>query len=311
MSLTDAHCHPTDSPETLDAIASMLTEKLVCMSTAFHDIDSVAALAERFPSKVVPAYGYHPWFTHLVYVDENKKDKYDHYRSVLVPCPTDEFIDQLPDPQPFSDYLEKMHDYLSNNVYAIVGELGLDKVFKLPHPPLCPGQKGSLSQYKVNIDHQVKIFTLQLKMAVNLSRPLSIHSVQTASLMFDTINFVLEELNVSLPETPNICLHSYSGSPEFLSSCWYKAKHLKDKVYVSCSVLINITSKKKASDISLAVPPNKILVESDYHSAGSDMDSHTQSGISRLGSAYGWDNAEATTRLHSNFYEFLQIPSTY
>lgn len=306
LPLTDAHCHPTDDSDTLEAIASMQTQTLVCMSTSFHDIDLVKQIAAKFPQKVVPAYGYHPWFSHLVYLPDRPTDKYEHYRSVLCPSPPDEFIDQLPDPRPFQEYLDIMESNLSDNLYAIVGELGLDKAFRLPEPPLKPGQKGKLSEFRVSLDHQTQIFIRQLKLAIKLSRPISVHSVQTASLTFDTIQHVLADENVSLAETPTICLHSYSGSPEFLESNWFKAKHVKGKVFVSCSVLINISSQRKACNLAAVVPADRILVESDYHSAGPQMDAHTESGVSRLCSAYGWqDLTEAAVRLQANLSQFL------
>jgi hypothetical protein len=54
----DAHCHPTDAREQIDAIASMKTSKFCTMSTRINDQELVAEIAEIYSDRVVPCFGW-------------------------------------------------------------------------------------------------------------------------------------------------------------------------------------------------------------------------------------------------------------
>lgn len=293
--ICDAHCHPTDTMFDIDSkINSMRTSKLTVMSTKFEDIHNVALLAERHREKIIPAFGYHPWFSHLVSID--KDDKVKHYKKVLYPEPTDEFISQLPDPKPFDDYLELMKTYLEKFPYSIVGECGLDKLFRLPDKV-----NGKLTPYKVTIEHQQAILVAHLKLAGELNRPVSVHGVKCPSVLYDTIM----GLNVY---PPSICLHSYTASREFLLSSWLKSTKSspgKPKVFISCSVLINIPNEKKAMDLLEGVPIECVLNESDYHDAGDYMDELNEEAIRRIAKVYGESPGGIALRLSKNYSVFI------
>ncbi|KAM3510075.1 hypothetical protein MY10362_000214 [Beauveria mimosiformis] len=169
----DAHCHPTDTMASIDNLARMRTSVLTIMATRSQDQDLVAEVAESHgldatttttttglpdatgASKVVPAFAWHPWFSHQLYDDSAAEPTYHqlddattsssfssspseakraHYRAVLQPPPDDAFIDSLPDPVPISAFIAATAARLEAYPLALVGEAGLDKAFRLPEP---------------------------------------------------------------------------------------------------------------------------------------------------------------------------------
>lgn len=218
----DAHCHPTDIMASIEDIAKMRAHTLTVMSTRREDQTLVAQTAEKYPlksreelddrsrKKVIPAYGWHPWFSHQM-VDgrgiEAGFDRLEHYKSVLTPRPDDEeFLRSIPEPLLLSEYLGEVALRLEASPFAIVGEIGLDRAFRLPKGPFhCPGdvsQKtggseeeytpGSregrpLTPYRVSLDHQKVILKAQFELAGKYRRPVSVHSVQTHGAVFDLL----------------------------------------------------------------------------------------------------------------------------
>ena len=150
----DAHCHPTDTMPSIASIKDMQARLLTIMATRGQDQDLVASVAEQHgvtdlkqlrenssenPKKVVPAFGWHPWFSHQLYDDSKEPEVTDvqahktkHYSAVLSPTPDADFIASLPDPIPLSKYLEETRQRLIAHPTALVGEIGVDKAFRLP-----------------------------------------------------------------------------------------------------------------------------------------------------------------------------------
>ena len=146
--------------------------------------------------KIVPAFGWHPWFSHQMY-DEAAYDgssrltdeqKVAHYQSVLAPRSEDqEFLLSLPDPRPFGHFLSQTKDYLTRYPLALIGEVGLDRSFRIPeswlpgqdeqrNDTLTPGGREGrqLSQYRVSMDHQRKVLSAQLRLAGEMQRAVSV-----------------------------------------------------------------------------------------------------------------------------------------
>ena len=219
----DAHCHPTDTVPSLDNIAGMKTRALTIMATRGQDQSLVAHFADslgvtddtipalestsngdKLRGYVVPAFGWHPWFSHQLFVDENTDvpTKVNHYRMAISPSPEDddEFFASLPNPQPLSDVLDQTRIYLQKYPHAIVGEIGLDRAFRIPgnemanhgyerDPTLTPGGREGrrLSPYRVNIQHQRNILKAQLNLAGEMQRAVSVHGVAAHGLVFETL----------------------------------------------------------------------------------------------------------------------------
>ena len=202
LGVFDAHCHPTDTVASLDSIPSMKARVLTIMATRGQDQALVARFADRLglveqekesiihsshyknseACRVIPSFGWHPWFSHQLYDDthdarleaghvsssssSSSVDKFKHYKSVIFkPGPVeydDAFLSALPNPRPLSEYLEQTRSFLIKYPFALVGEIGIDRSFRLPtnwmpedavdrDPNLTPGGREGrkLSPYRV------------------------------------------------------------------------------------------------------------------------------------------------------------------
>lgn len=232
LQVFDAHCHPTDTISSIKTIPTMKAAALTIMATRAQDQELVAQCAKIYgatsssfvsdvtmdknidtsketPCQVVPSFGWHPWFSHHIYDDSSfgasqisgDLDKLDHYKAILIPFPDDlEFLQTLPAPRPLSDYIAQTRTYLQKFPFALVGEIGLDRSFRIPeHPPLGAGDDVSstltpggregrqLSPYRVHMDHQKRIFKAQLNLAGEMSRPVSVHGVAAHGTVFTTL----------------------------------------------------------------------------------------------------------------------------
>lgn len=222
LGVFDAHCHPTDTVPSLDNIAGMKTRALTIMATRAQDQRLVADFANQLAithddiqamestsdsgesrGHVIPAFGWHPWFSHQIFVDEKDDipNKSNHYRTAVSPSPeNDDFIASLPDPRPLSALLDQTRNYLETYPYAIVGEIGLDRAFRIPEnemadngyerdPALTPGGREGrrLSPYRVDMHHQRKILKAQLTVAGEMQRAVSVHGVAAHGVVFETL----------------------------------------------------------------------------------------------------------------------------
>lgn len=223
LGVFDAHCHPTDTVPSLDNVAGMKTRALTIMATREQDQSLVADFADKLGitddaipalestsgnkksrGYIVPAFGWHPWFSHQIFVDGKGviPSKLNHYRMAISPSPEndDDFIATLPDPRPLSHLLDQTRSYLQKYPYAIVGELGLDRAFRIPgneladnryerDPALTPGGREGrrLSPYRVDMHHQRKILKAQLNIAGELQRAVSVHGVAAHGVVFETL----------------------------------------------------------------------------------------------------------------------------
>lgn len=221
VGVCDAHCHPTDVMTSIKDIREMKARVLTIMASRSQDQELVAQVASEYAlaSKnivdngrschVVPAFGWHPWFSYQLYDDQDHKvtaspSPKEHYRKVLAPQPDESFLESLPPPRPLSDFLAQTEERLCKHRYALVGEVGLDRAFRLPvggfvspppgqgpeeNPSYTPGSREGrpLSPYRVSMDHQKVILKAQFGLAGKLRRPVSVHSVQAHGIVFELL----------------------------------------------------------------------------------------------------------------------------
>ena len=175
----------------------------------------------REPRKIIPAFGWHPWFSHHMF-DEAEFDgalqlteeqKLCHYQRALCPMPEDgDFVMALPNPIPFRQFLNQTKKYLERYPLALVGEVGLDRSFRIPEAPpseepqqrddmLTPGGREGrrLSQYRVQICHQKAIFSAQLRLAGEMQRAVSAHGVQAHGAIYEAIAATWKGFERSMP----------------------------------------------------------------------------------------------------------------
>lgn len=324
LGVFDAHCHPTDTISSMDVIPTMKARALVIMASRAQDQETVAKFADAYgmrslavsdllkvgTTKVVPSFGWHPWYSHQIYDDSllpstdspSGTSKLDHYRSVIVPSPDDfEFLSSLPNLQSLSAYIAETRSYLIKYPFALVGEIGIDRTFRIPQPDapsashsegLTPGGRDGkhLTPYRVDIDHQKKIFKAQLNLAGELSRPVSVHGVGAHGTLFEALRenwkgyekpilsrsarkrastaqshinkdeneSKKEELDEDMkkPFPPRICLHSYSGPLATLKQ--YLHLSIPSTIFFSFSSLVNLAAP--SSSASGLVSPKAIDV---------------------------------------------------
>ncbi|KAK5998251.1 Cut9-interacting protein scn1 [Cladobotryum mycophilum] len=396
------------------SFASMRASALTIMATRSQDQHLVAQVASShgaqepiLPSsdttkgggdggsgcKVIPSFGWHPWFSYQLYDDSateptykpNNDDDSDeeasnarkatHYQAVLSPSPDQDFISSLPHPIPISSFLSTTRKHLESFPRALIGEVGLDKAFRLPEkhgdpadpssssssssppPPrddsLTPGGREGrlLSPYRVRMAHQQTILWAQLRLAGEVGRAVSVHGVQAHGVLYDTISALWKghELKVlsrrerkmvapnaedfddsdddndnddndndsnekpsprqkqpllsGKPFPPRICLHSYSGSPDMLKQ-WVHPS-VPSQVFVSFSTAVNLGSRTKLADVVRAVPDDRILVESDLHVAGGDMDAALEDMYRLVCEVKGWDVEDGVRRIGRNYNHFI------
>ncbi|KAG6007615.1 hypothetical protein E4U21_005696 [Claviceps maximensis] len=252
LPIYDAHCHPTDTMDLIASLNTMRTSALAIMATRSQDQELVAQVASlhgvkdcaslrRRPRetcqqdddkhdpvqvqnecRVIPSFGWHPWFSYQMYHDTAPVPTYNppqetgtedvaalllsakraHYQSVLVPAPDDDdFIASLPTPIPLSSFVTSTQAKLRSHPIALIGEIGIDRAFRLPENSvsllassrdgaLTPGGREGrrLSTYKVQMQHQQMILGAQLRLAGEVGRPVSVHGVQAHGVLYDTVS---------------------------------------------------------------------------------------------------------------------------
>lgn len=373
LGVFDAHCHPTDTMTSISDIPHMNATALTVMSTRGEDQELVDEVAKRLgdyyqdskhgTGKIVPCFGWHPWFAHQIRIQEDEEDtttdidtiKTRQYRNVLTGTMGNEdedlaFFKILPTPKPLSTLLAETKTRLLAHPNALVGEIGLDKAFRLPMPwqedeidsrntGLTPGSREGrkLSPYRVTIGHQKALLKAQLHLAGEMRRAVSVHSVQGHGVVLEAFQELWkgherkvesnrrwkkrvdegrneeeegdddkEEMETTpLPYPPRICMHSYSGSPEVVKQLLRPT--VPSDVYFSFSTVINFTgpSVDRVKSSLASLPDDRILIESDLHVAGKQMDDLLEDVVKTVCTVKDWSLEDGTKILAENWRRFV------
>lgn len=240
---------------------------------------------------------------------------------------------------------------------ALVGEIGLDRAFRLPNPwtqqeievrdaSVTPGSREgrTLSPYRTQLEHQKTVLRAQLQLAGELQRPVSLHSVQAHGAVFDLLKELWrgyerrvptrrerrrrysaaeaheesdaednlkrdgengEGEHARLPFPPRICMHSYSGPVDPVRQFLHPSN--PSDVYFSFSNVINFSgpSAQKVIEVIKVLPDDRILVESDLHTAGPVMDQLLEDVVRQVCGIRGWELVEGVKRLGQNWKTFV------
>ncbi|KAF8527406.1 hypothetical protein BU17DRAFT_39326, partial [Hysterangium stoloniferum] len=283
--VVDVHCHPTDSPISKNAMDS-LSITICAMATKESDQDLVRDLASTWPNSVIPCFGYHPWFTHWIAID-SPVSKEHHYKSLFMDKSDErlseafkEVLEELPEPTLLSDVLSTLRKNLSDFPKAMLGEVGLDRAFRIPRS-LNPDIPRKLSEFTVPLEHQMRVLEAQIEVAVELERNISFHSVKAQQATIQLIDRMSKRYGERW-DMISLDMHSCGLSPEM----WVTLERNHPNIYLSLSTTINARSPSHKALIA-ACHPSRILAESDYHDVNGSTE-RTWEMIVTIAVVKGW-----------------------
>lgn len=128
------------------------------------------------------------------------------------------------------DY-DTLKEWLQKDKVVALGEIGLDY-----HYDYSPREK------------QIEVFTNQLKICENVTKPVIIHSREACQEVFDIIKASKVRKGV---------IHAYSGSVEMAK------EYIKLGFYIGVGGVVTFKNAKKLVDVVNNIPLEKILIETD------------------------------------------------
>ncbi|SHO78370.1 Similar to S.cerevisiae protein YMR262W (Protein of unknown function) [Malassezia sympodialis ATCC 42132] len=302
--LVDAHCHPTeevragrDEDEWVEAAGYVPLDTVCLMSTDAWDQRLVARAAAAWPSKVVPAFGFHPWGVHTLSLAHPAPPAREHYEALLGPNVA-ELLPHLPPPVSLTEALAQLEAYLVAHPHALVGEVGLDRSFRIPLPQTSPRR---LSRCQTPLAHQLAVLRAQIALACRYGRSVSMHSVRAAGPTLD----LLADVDAHLPGFSRIgvLLHSCTLSVPSLT----QVQRAHANVFVSFSTAIQT---QHTSELMRACDPARVLCESDYH-AWAELAPRTAAAMAAYGAARETGvSDELKAQLASNFHRYCHYKET-
>jgi len=188
------------------------------------------------------ATGYHPWFSHLISITSpaaNSSDsdaslnKEEHYRNLFLSssAPTKhsgeassssndnaleiEFrtlLPFLPEPRPLSEVLAEVRENLTAFPNAMVGEVGLDRAFRVPVDYHAIPRV--LTSFSIPLEHQLTVLEAQLELAVELGRNISMHSVKAQQATIDLLARMKKKHGAEKWNRISVDMHSCGLSPQ-------------------------------------------------------------------------------------------------
>ncbi|KAI0046611.1 Metallo-dependent hydrolase [Auriscalpium vulgare] len=245
------------------------------MSSRADDQSKVAALAHAHPRRVVPAFGYHPWWTHAISLRRPPPAREEHYRALFLGGGEDlkdsgekgkereeafqRLWPGLAEPRALDDVLEELRANLVAFPAALLGEVGIDRAARPDHAdPFADWSRRALSPFTTPLDHQLAVLDAQLALAVELRRPVSLHSVKAPAPTRALLDRAAARHGHAFSAV-SVDLHSCGLSPEV----WVDIEKHHANVYLSLSTAINARSPNHVALIRTAAP-TRLLAESDY-----------------------------------------------
>ncbi|WFD23558.1 Cut9-interacting protein scn1 [Malassezia equina] len=266
------------------------------MSTDAWDQRLVARAAAAWPGKVVPAFGVHPWCVHTLSLSHPAPPAHEHYEALLGPGAT-ELLPHLPPPVSLTEAMAQLEAYLVAHPTALVGEVGLDRSFRIPIPHTSPRR---LSRCQTPLAHQLAVLRAQITLAGQYGRSISMHSVRAAGATSDLLATAAAEIPGF--RQIGVLLHSCTLSVPSL----VHLQRTYPNVFVSFSTAIQT---QHTTELMRASDPARVVCESDYH-AWAELAPRTTAAIEAYGKARDIDINELMAQLADNFLRYYHYVDT-
>jgi len=285
-----------------------------------------------------PRAGLHPWFSHPISFSppSSLPPKDEHYSRLFTdPANPDaphpslaSLLPYLPDPVSFDAFLSDLEHNLVSHPSSHVGEIGLDRAFRIPNPPHVVADKANPknSDLATPLAHQLRIVEAQVDLAIRLGRNISLHSVRAPKETVDMLQGFKDSKGDGWRRL-HVCLHSFGGSPESAkqiqkgasrsrplssssspsprgtASLTHRSPAAHPNTFFSFATIISGRSPHFHA-LLRAIEPDRLLVESDYlHTR--EIDNQLGDVFEEVQLARGWDADETVRRLEDNFRRFV------
>lgn len=121
-------------------------------------------------------------------------------------------LPSLPEPRPFSEVLAEVRENLTAFPNAMVGEVGLDRAFRVPVDYHATPRV--LTSFSIPIEHQLTVLEAQLELAVELGRNVSMHSVKAQQATIDLLERMKKKHGAERWNRISVDMHSCGLSPQ-------------------------------------------------------------------------------------------------
>lgn len=145
-------------------------------------------------SRTLQLLRYHPWFFHEISLLDPVPSKEEHYRTLFLSNPSvkkeealSSLLPTLPEPRSLRSMMEELRSNLLAHPTAMLGEVGIDRSFRIAEPPYPSPAPRKLTPFVTPITHQLEILEAQLDLAVELKRNVSMHSVASQQATMDLL----------------------------------------------------------------------------------------------------------------------------
>lgn len=256
VALTDSHCHAGAS-ELAASSAGCVKAKMLVTGTNEGDWGTVLQACSQ-ARRGVPAFGLHPWYAHNA----------------------------------VEGWVDRLRDLLLQHPCALVGEVGLDKCFRVKESKKC--------EYQL----QQEAFAAQLQLAHELGRPMSVHCVQSWGKTLEHLERAAKK--GELP--PALAMHSWGGPPEWVAQL-RKAVEPQCPLYFGFSDAVNYRGGEKGRSERLeanlrAVADDRLLLESDLD-APEYIDQYMATICNVVAKAKGWSFQQVAEVTAQNAERYL------